>query len=272
MKVYCNGDIINKDQIKEIFEPGFLFGWGVYEPFRVYNRSISFLTEHIERLNSSLEKIGIEKVTLDWSKAIKDLLVENNLTDAYVRITAYKKRKGTGILIYADNFGYYKPETYNKGFSSVISPYKRNPQEVTSQIKSLSYLSNRLSWFSAQKVKKDEALVLNIEGGLAGGARSSIFLVKGNEIITPPSSCGGFSSVTAKAVRKIAQYLGLTFKEEKVKIKDIYSCDEAFLTSALLEIMPLVECEQRPIGSGEPGSVTGKILEEYRKLLENPVN
>ncbi|MFA7676990.1 MAG: aminotransferase class IV [Candidatus Omnitrophota bacterium] len=270
MKIFSNGDLINKQSLGEVFEPGFLFGWGVYEPFRTYNCNIPFLTEHIERLNNSLETIGIEKVTLDWSKTIEDLLIENNLKDAYVRITAYKKRKGTGVLIYADKFGYYKPEVYNKGFSSVVSPYRRNPEDITSQVKSLSYLNNRLSWFSAQKVKKDEALVLNTEGGLAGGARSSIFLVKENKIITPTSSCGGFSSITAKAVRKIAQYLSLTFKEEKVKMEDIYSSDEVFLTSALLEIMPLVECEQRPIGSGEPGSVTGKILEEYRKLLEKP--
>ena len=88
MKIYCNGNIVEKEAISEILEPGFLFGWGVFEPFRVYGGKISFLAEHIERLNKSLELLGIGKIELNWEKTVKELLRENNLEDAYLRITA----------------------------------------------------------------------------------------------------------------------------------------------------------------------------------------
>ncbi len=48
---------------------------------------------------------------------------------------------------------------------------------------------------------------------------------------------------------------------------DINSCEEAFLTSALMEAMPLIECEEKTIGDGKPGNSTLKILSEYRNAV-----
>ena len=95
MKVYLNSKLIEKEDSSEIFEPGFLFGWGVFEPLRVYQGKVCFLKQHIERLESSLKLLDIEPVNLDWQKEINKLLKENNLSEAYLRITVYKKRKGT---------------------------------------------------------------------------------------------------------------------------------------------------------------------------------
>ena len=267
MKVYCNGELISRETISEVFEPGFLFGWGIFEPLRTYGGNIPFLGEHLKRLDRSLELLGIEKVELDWEKTIRDLLSENALDDAYVRITAYKKRKGTGLLIYADIFSYYTKETYEKGFDSLISSYKRNADEVSSKVKSLSYLQNRLSWLEAQKAKKGEALVLNQDDHLVGGSRSNLFIVKDTHIVTPSLESGAFDGVTRRAVMKITQDLNLAVKEEKIKMEDINSCEEAFLTSALMEVMPLIECEEKTIGDGKPGNSTLKILSEYRNAV-----
>jgi len=267
MKVYSNGDLIEKEAISELFEPGFLFGWGVFEPLRVYGGKISFLAEHIERLNKSLELLGIGKIELNWEKTVKELLRENNLEDAYLRITAYKKRKNTGVLIYVDKFNYYAQEVYEKGFSAIISPQRRCSKNICSKIKSLSYLQNRISWLEAQKVKKDEALVLNPDNFLAGGSRSNLFLIKDNQVLTPSIEDGAFEGITRRVVIEIAKELGLSLKQEKLKLEDIYSSQEAFITSALMEVMPLVSCEDKKIGKGLPGEVTLKILSEYRKKL-----
>ncbi len=268
MKIYCNGDLIEKEQVTELFEPGFLFGWGVFEALRTYAGNIPFLDAHIARLNESLELLGIGKIELDWSKTITDLLQENRLEDAYVRITAYKKRKGTGLLIYADTFGYYTADIYKEGFSAIISPHRRCGKNICSKSKSLSYLQNRISWLAAQKVKKDEALVLNPEGFLAGGSRSNLFLVKNKEIFTPAIECGAFAGITRKAVMEIAAELGLAVKEGKLTVDDIDDCKEAFITSALLEVMPLVECAGKLLSKGKPGEMTGKILGHYRERLK----
>jgi len=266
MKIYCNGDVIEKDALAEIFEPGFLFGWGVFEPLRTYGNNIPFLSEHIERLNNSLELLGLEKINIDWKKTIRDLLDQNNLEDGYVRLTAYKKRKGIGLLIYVDKFGYYPNEVYGKGFSAIISPYRRCGKNICSQVKSLSYLANRISWLKAQQAKKSEALVLNPKGTLAGGSRSNLFIVKESRVVTPTIDCGAFSGITRGIVIKILKDLDIKIKEDKLSLDDLSSANEAFITSSLMEVMPLVECEGKSIGDGKPGEITLKVLSEYRKI------
>jgi branched-chain amino acid aminotransferase len=267
MKIYYNGDIINKEEVGEIFEPGFLFGWGAFEPLRVYKGNIPFLPQHLERFAKALELLGIGNIELAWEKTIKDLLAANSLEDAYLRITGYKKRKGIGLLIYVDKFSYYTPETYQIGFSAIISSYKRCPESICSKVKSLSYLANRTSWLEAQKLNKDEALILNSQDFLAGGSRSNLFIVKQGKILTPSLDQGAFCGITRSVIISIARELGLDTEEVKLKVGDIFSCDEAFITSALMEVMPLVELEGKAIADSKPKSITLKLMEHYRARL-----
>ncbi|MCK9614068.1 MAG: aminotransferase class IV [Candidatus Omnitrophica bacterium] len=268
MKIYHNGKIADKDTLEEIFEPGFLFGWGVFETLRAYNGKVPFLDLHIARLNDALNTLGIEELKTDFKAKINELLKVNNLEDAYIRITAYKKRESTGVLIYADKFGYYPQSAYEKGFSAVISPYRRNIKNNFYTIKSLSYLENRLSWFEAQKQNKDEALVLNEDGFLSGGSRSNLFIVKDQDVITSSIESGAFDGITRKIVISELKKMNISVKEAQISIENLFSCaKEAFLTSALLEAMPLVECGGKKIGDGKPGKVTLNVLEQYRSIL-----
>jgi len=267
MKVYDNGEVVNKDSLADIFEPGFLFGWGVFEVLRAYKGKIPFLNSHIERLNKSLTLLEIDQINLDWKSAIHNLLVENGLEDAYIRITVYKKRQGVGILIYVDKFEYYKEDAYKKGFNAIISSHRRCSENICSQVKSLSYLPNRLAWFGAQKKKKSEALILNPKGRLAGGSRSNLFLIKDNKVITPSIEDGAFCGITREVVINILKELNIDIKEGATSLEDFFSSQEVFLTSSLIEVMPLVECDDKLISQGIPGEVTLKILSEYRKLL-----
>lgn len=266
MKIFCNSKFIEKENLEEIFEPGFLFGWGVYETLRAYKGKVPFLSLHIDRLNKNLELLGIGKVDLDFTGKIKQLLYENKLEDAYIRITAYKKRESTGLIIYIDKFGYYPKETYEKGFSAIISPYRRDTKSPFSQIKSLSYLENRMSWSKAQKVNKDEALLFNQEDYLIGGSRSNLFLVKGKEIITPSIKSGAFAGITRQLLINELMDLRVKIKEKELTLEDLYDANEAFLSSSLLEVMPLVECGSKKIGDGKPGSITAEVLSQYREL------
>ncbi|MBP7089170.1 MAG: aminotransferase class IV [Candidatus Omnitrophica bacterium] len=267
MKIYLNGDLTDKEKLEELLEPGFLFGWGVFETLRTYQTKIPFLAEHTKRLNNSLKLLGLEEAKQDWEKIIKNLLSINSLKDAYVRITAYKKRSTTGLIIYADKFSYYNATTYEKGMKALVSSQVRYPKDICSKVKSISYLQNRISWLEAQKAKKDEALLLNPERFLAGGSRSNLFLVRDKKIYTPLVEDGAFDGITKRVIKDIAESLDLVVKEKSLTTKDLFNCEEAFITSTLMEVMPLVECNDKKIGKGIPGEITFKILSEYRKML-----
>ncbi len=267
IKIYCNNNLIDKENCPEIFEPGFLFGWGAFETFRSYKGKIPFLNLHVARLNDTLNVLGIEEAKIDFKSKIEELLKINNLEDAYIRITAYKKRDSTGLLIYVDKFGYYPQSVYDKGFTAIISPYKRNTENTFCQLKSLSYLENRISWYEAQKQKKDEALVADQNGFLVGGSRSNLFIVKNKDIFTPSLKKGAFYGITRRAlINKLTDSRIKVFEKELTR-EDLLFADESFLTSALLEVMPLIECDGKQIANGKPGEITKLVLSDYRKLI-----
>ncbi|MFH1877037.1 MAG: aminotransferase class IV [Candidatus Omnitrophota bacterium] len=267
MKIYNNGQLVDKEGMLEIFEPGFLFGWGAFETLRAYQGKIPFLAQHIARLNETSKHLALELVSLNFEEIIKTLLRENNVLDAYIRITAYKRREGTGVLVYIDQFGYYPQSVYDKGFRAIFTRHRRDAGNYFSKIKALSYLENRMAWHSAQASGNDEALILNKEGFLVGGSRSNLFLVRKKEVLTPSFANGATNGITRDIVMELARQMHIEVHEAELTQEDLFSCDEAFLTSALLEVMPLVECDGDPIGTAKPGPATRLFLEEYRKSL-----
>lgn len=267
MKVYVNGKFRDKEELSEILEPGFLFGWGVFEPLRIYDGKIVFLNEHLTRLKNSCKLLSLDLPEVDWEEKIEEALSVNKLKDAYLRLTVYKKRKDTGVIIYADDFKYYASDAYSNGFTTVISAIRRNENDLSCRVKTISYLNNRLAWAEAQAKGKDEALMLNLKGNLAGGARSNLFVVKDGFATTPLLKEGAFCGITRSKVMKVLDEMGLKVKETVMKKNDLLKADEAFLTSALLEAMPLVSCDNHKIGSGLPGKITSIVREQYHQIL-----
>ena len=89
MKIYINGKFYEKEDAKiSVFDHGLLYGDGVFEGIRSYNRLVFKLKEHIDRLFESAHSIMLE-IPLNKDKMIKaviDTLKENNLSDAYIRL------------------------------------------------------------------------------------------------------------------------------------------------------------------------------------------
>jgi len=77
-----------------------------------------------------------------------------------------------------------------------------------------------------------------------------------------------FDGITRKIIISEFKKMDINVKEAKVTIEDLLTyANEAFLTSALLEAMPLVECDGKAISNGKPGSITLKALEQYKNLI-----
>lgn len=267
MKVFLNGSIVEADTIEDILEPGFLFGWGVFETLRVYNGSVSFLKEHLSRLKDGCGKISLAFPKLDFKKHINILLKENALRDAYCRISTFKKRASTGTIIYVAPFSYYTPADYQKGMTAIVSSFARNSKHPLVSVKAISYLENRLAWQKAQDKGKDEALFLNEKGYLTEGSRTNLFFIKNKTVYTPSLDCGMLDGITRRKAIAVIQRKKINLKEGYFRLNALLSCDEAFLTSSLMEVMPLVEVNGRPLGTGKPGLMTHVIHEGYQELI-----
>jgi len=276
--VYLNGSLVPLDRAKiSVLDYGFLYGYGLFETMRAYGGKVFLLDKHLERLDNSLEMLGIKTEGLSLKYAVMDTIRANKLTDARVRIAVSVGEGGTvpdpascgepTVLVVATAYKPYPDEVYEKGFRAVISSIRRNSQSPVSTLKSANYLDSLLARQEARKAGVDEALLLNDKGLLAEASMSNIFLLSGGALKTPRVESGILPGITREAVLEIAAKSGIGSTETNITQGELNNAQEAFLTNSVMEIMPLVEVDGRAIGSGSPGPVTRGLMAAYRELV-----
>ena len=134
LKIYINGEYCNKEKARvSIFDHGFLYGDGVFEGIRSYNRLVFKLAEHIDRLYKSADAIAL-KISLskkEMIKAVLDTLRLNKLDDAYIRLIVTRgvgdlgldprKCKNSSIIIITDKIELYPEKLYKEGLKLIIA-------------------------------------------------------------------------------------------------------------------------------------------------------
>src|SRR3989338_8551339 len=271
MKIWLNGKFVEEEEAKvDITSGGFLYGQGVFETMRAYNERVFRLDSHLERLFKALPVLNLELAAGPevLKKALKQALKENNLKDAYLRITVWQGKDGPEAAVFAKAHNFLTKEDYCKGFKAILSTFRQNEFSVLSGIKSANYLSLLLAYQEAKK-NADEAILLNTRDFLAEASRANIFLVKDNCLLTPSLDCGCLPGITRDTVLGLAAKERIKVIETKLKPGDIQRADEAFLTNSLIELMPLVSVDGRPVNKGQPGEITLRLLKRYRALVND---
>ncbi len=128
-------------------------------------------------------------------------------------------------------------------------------------------LINRLAKQEARKARVDEALCLNEKGLLAKTSMSNIFLVNGSILLTPKEENGILPGITPETVLELASQLNISAFGQDIRLEEVFQAQEAFLMNSLMEIMPLAEVNDKPVGSSRPGPVTLRLMKAYRKLV-----
>ena len=97
--------------------------------------------------------------------------------------------------------------------------------------------------------------MLNDQGYVAEGSGDNVFIVKGNKLITPPSSAGALEGITRNAILEIGEKLGYDVREELFTRHDVYVADEVFLTGTAAEVIAVTTVDGRTIGLGQTGYI-----------------
>ena len=279
MKVYINGKFYDKKEAKiSVFDHGLLYGDGVFEGIRSYNRLVFKLKEHVDRLFESAHTImlKIPLTRVEMIKAVIATLKENNLKDAYIRLVVTRgegdlgldPRKCQGnatIIIIADKIVLYPEKLYKEGLEIITVPTIRNlPEALNPQIKSLNYLNNILAKIEAINAGYDEAIMLDFLGYVAECTGDNIFIVKNNHLYTPPQCMGTLRGITRDTVLEIARIDRIPVHEHVLTRHELYISDECFLTGTAAEIIPAVKVDGRVIGNGKPGKLTLNLMKKFK--------
>ena len=283
--IYIDGKHCPKSEAKiSVYDHGFLYGDGVFEGIRAYNGSVFKLKEHINRLYASARAIMLE-IPLAKEKMIKaviETLKKNRLADAYIRLVVSRGVGDLGldprkcpkptIIIITDRIKLHEGKARDEGLTAIITWVKRDPVDATThEVKSLNYLNSILAKIEANSANVDEAICLNKEGFVCEGVAENIFTVANGVIITPPTSTGALRGITRNVVIEIAKKLGYPVIKKEITPADLFLADEVFFTGTAAEVVPVKEINKRKIGDGKPGPITQKLMEEYHKLVLDPI-
>ena len=280
MKIFIDGKYCSEREAKiSVFDHGLLYGDGIFEGIRAYNGRVFKLKEHIDRLFCSARAILLD-IPLSHAKvmaAVVETCRKNKIRDGYIRLVVTRgigtlglnpnRCKNPSLIIIAGKIQLYPPELYQKGMEIITVPTVRNLHSALNPaIKSLNYLNNILAKIEANNAGCEEAIMLNAEGYVAECTGDNLFIVKGDELLTPPLSAGALYGITRKVVMEIASESGLKVSEPNLTRYDLFNADECFLTGTGAELIPVVKIDGRVIGKGKPGPVTKRLVSDYRAL------
>jgi branched-chain amino acid aminotransferase len=282
MNIYVNGQYCDEKNAKvSVFDHGFLYGDGIFEGIRAYNGRVFKLREHIDRLFCSGKAIllTIPLTPEEVMRAVVETCRRNNIRDGYIRLVVTRgvgtlglnpnRCKDPSVIVIADTIQLYSPELYTNGMEIVTVATTRNLHgALNPAIKSLNYLNNILAKIEANNAGCEEAIMLNAQGFVAECTGDNIFIVKANQMFTPPLSAGALYGITRGVVMDLAREGGVPVSEPNLTRYDLFNADECFLTGTGAELIPIVKIDGRVIGTGNPGPLTRKLVEQYRALTK----
>jgi branched-chain amino acid aminotransferase len=264
---------------------GFLFGYGVYETLRTYDKVPFLYDRHMKRLRGSAAGIYVPVPVDDAEmlRRIKETMAAvPGLGEAYIRILL---TRGTGdfsydpkatpeptLVIIVKDFPEPAPEKFEKGVRvSFVSVMRNHPSTVNPRIKSNNLLNNALAMQEALQKGSEEALLKNHLGEIAECSQSNVFIVRGGRALTPPLDAGLLAGITREFVFEVGREAGIPVAEATIREEDVLRADEAFITGTTREVTPVVAVDDHAIGSGRPGPITKALLATFRKMARSAV-
>lgn len=267
MIVYSNGVYLPHDDVRvSPFDRGLLYGAGVFETLRSYDGCIFMLDEHLERLKQALLSLDISRPRgLQGIRGVLERLLElNGIADGRLRITVTAGETAPILLCTAGKLPPYGDDLYTNGASAILIPDPRRFHHRFSSIKSTSYLGNFLARAEAERRGALEAILCDAADAPIECSMSNLFIVEEGAISTSPLTLPILPGITRGAVLEIARGIGLPVREETFTKDRLAECDEAFITSTLMEVMPIAEIDGKAVGDGKPGDITKRLLSLYR--------
>ncbi|MGD9083686.1 MAG: aminotransferase class IV [Desulfobacterales bacterium] len=246
-------------------------GFGVFDLLRTLNGQPLFLKAHIRRLEDSAHRIGIQ---LPWSQReltdiVLDTLHRNSFQESNIRIVVtggsspdfITPQGKPRLLVLVTQAPVLPEEWYSDGVKIVTFFSERSIPGA----KSIDYVAATIALKQAQEQGAIEAVYVDHKGHVLEGTTSNIFALIDDKLITPGT--GILSGITRKAVLELAERT-LSVDIRDLKLEELTSADEVFITGTNKMIVPVVQVDRSPIGAGRPGRITRTLM----RALSNQID
>ena len=226
-----------------------LRGRGAFETIRVYGGVPFRLPEHLERLAGSAERIGLPAVNrLELEELARQAIDAAGEPDAVLRLIWTPTPTSLAIVtVLADHY-----DALRERGQRLISLRGVRADEpwLLPGVKSTSYAVNMAAEAEARRRGADDALFVDPDAIVLEGPTTNIWWRRGSTLYTPSLELGILAGVTRAAVIELAAESGYAVAEDAYPLGDLVGAEEAFTSSSVREVMPVVELDGAPIGRG----------------------
>lgn len=270
---YLNGRFLPLGEAcVSVMDRGFLFGDGVYEVIPVYGGHLFRITEHLQRLERSLDLIRLDNPLgrAPWQQLLENLVERNGGDDQslYLQVTrgvaaardhAFPQPTVPTLFAMTTPLPASDPARLAQGIAAVTLADARWQH---CQIKAITLLPNVLLRQQARDAGAEEAILIR-DGQVTEGSASNVFIVAHGVMATPPKSNLLLPGITRDLVVELAREHGMVCDERPIAQSELEHADEIWVTSSTREIVPVVRLDGVPVGGGLAGPVWQRVYAIY---------
>ncbi|TAM57592.1 branched-chain amino acid transaminase [bacterium] len=257
-------------------------GASVFEGIRAYwnpqreQLYVFRLQEHLDRLATSMKIMRMKQaVPAEMGSASVELLRRNNFRDDvhYMPVAYVGFGEGYGAQTPPVQEGFFitavtKPPSraLEAGLSVCVSSWQRISDNIMPpRVKAAAnYQNSRFALLEARTNGYDYAIFLNSAGKVSEAPGACIFVVRADQVYTPPVTAGILESITrATLIQLFRERMGHSVIEREIDRTELYVADEVFLCGTGMEVTPVIAIDHVSVGLGRPGRWTREIQDLY---------
>jgi branched-chain amino acid aminotransferase len=240
--VWCDGKFIRESEFTlSPHDRGLCHGLSLFETVLAVAGRPRLLREHLARLCSGLERLGVNSVALDevgLANTMAALLERNGLQSgmARVRLTI---SLGAGPLNFIDSGAAWawmaatRVEDMPETVRVTSAPWRRDRENVLRGLKAGNYAEHLIAMDMARREGFGEMLFFNNDDELCEAAMANVFLIRAGSLLTPALDSGCLAGVTRGLVIRLAAAHGIPCREKSLTRSDVAKAEGMFLTSSI---------------------------------------
>jgi branched-chain amino acid aminotransferase len=278
MKASVEGQITDLSKARlPLADHGLLYGDSVYETMRSFAGEVFEVPRHLQRLRRSAAGVYLDVPWTDkqLTEQLEHFRTHLEGRDHYLRLLI---TRGCGEFSYVTEnqqprlilYGGPLPKTdvaaLRRGIRVTVAARRRNPiSSLSPGLKTGNLLNPRLAAMEARQAGFDDAILCNLEGQLAEGTTSNLFLVfPDGTLATPSPDSGLLEGITRAVILELATRLGLTVEQRRIELAELERASEVFFCSSTRSVAPVCAIDARSLAT--PGPVTERLMQAFIDL------
>ena len=286
--VYLSGEFVPTDEAKiSIFDAAVMLGDMVTESTRTFAHRPFKLDQHIDRLYKSLKVTRIDPgMTPAEMYDLSLRVLETNLPKVVPEMDVWlvhnisrgrsvagadptRQRSPATVIIHTAPLILTDWARFFSEGCHAVTPFSRAvpPEALDARIKNRSRMAYTLAEIEVKLVDPQaQGILLDIHGNVAENKGGNFFIYS-EGVLKTPRARSALAGISRATVLELAAQLNISLEVTDFQPYDIYTADEAFFTSTPYCIMPATKFNGLPVGDGQVGPVTKRILQAWSQLV-----